>query len=990
MGGGLGLIGAQPSPGKFAPLIINEKTSNGAQVSMSIQHIAAKDNGPSQEEIRFNDYKTGANRGGGTSGFAAPALSLGGQQPVPAFGGGFQLSATGGFAPSPLQQPAPIAFAPLQQQQTGLGFAAPATTGFGTGFAAAAPRVGTFGAQTAAPAQFGSFASTAQAPGPFAPKVASPQAFGVFSAAAPASAPFAAPAASASSPFGNLATMGAFGAPVAAPSFVAPAPSLAFGSPAAQPPGNLAFKPAAMAGFTASAFAPKPATPGLSSFGQFAVPAISATTLQPGAPTQVGTYGAQPQQERPADDTLEQIQRSIRERSRDHSARTVDVEDIDDAPPMGLANKILPAYRYTTKTAARRTPRGTSGSDWAQINHSSSHFFREPPMSILSPEHLLSRGSKIVISSNPVSHSARASEREADARALRQDDNDRWSGVSKAGVRMLEAAREYPMRSEAASGLAFVDRVIGEAAPTFTKQGYSTSPPIESLREMSEKELSRVYNFEISHEYGCIKWDIVDLRHVNLDDIITIGHGLFDVYPDDYKNKPPVGQGLNKPARLTYLKFSEADEDYLNEMCQSMDASLFSNDPKKGICVVDVKHFTKYRLASRVPKVVLPVEQLHMPVDADADTRLDSSAPTSRMSDDMHAGHDDDDADVGMAGDEGGDDDQMVTAGDYSSQQSFVPFNRRGFRQPYVYHSQSVLDDVADVATHDAGSFSDGAVEFPHAAISAPRSSRRPVAESACMEIFKRVLREKTGSTAFETTRVAGALHKGKGIKDFSLSMGRSFRVGWGPNGQLVHAGRAVSADQGHIIEIEKVDTLSSSHSRHSSQGGLVAACDVPTLFRGPLEALLSCSSWEASQVGAPLWKSPVIYDTDGDKERKGTPTKKYNIFLSFLHRLQSSFAQRHLSPEHPDWSVKKAVDLVNAMCGQEQDKLDSMKKQVPLFERMDGDTPALWECRREALSNWLQEICLPEGESTQLSWKIHVSCLLPYDFPTFTSTSTH
>lgn len=947
-GGGLSLLGAQAqqqSPHKFVPLVVNEKSSNGQNLQMQIQHVAAKD-GFSQEELRLNDYKTG-NRGAVATGFGA-ALPV---------GGGFSA---GGFAPAanPMQ-PVMGGFAAQQPQLgapglSGFGSApAAATSPFGGGFGAAA-RPGAFGVATAAPTTTFGFGAPAAAPvaptgsffGNNATKVASPQTgFGSFSTAG-----FGAPAAAATSPFGQpAAAPPAFGATAFG---AAPAPS-AFGAVAPQPFGSVgggfggaggfgapgafgAVKPAAT-GFPTSSFSlNKPATPAFPTTafnaGSFSLGGFPAGAPAPGAVATQPAYASGPPERQP-DDILEQIQRRVRERSKDTSERRVEIEEIDEAPSSGLANKVMPTYRYTPKTAARVQRAVTRSSAGPLLG---SRVPQESPLSLLSPEHLMSRGKKIVISSQP-SQPAQAMRPALEARPYEDD------------ARLLAPMRDTPQRA-LGGPMSFAQHALGEAAPTLTKPGYVTKPPIEELRQRSAVELERVHNFEICHAFGTVRWQVADLRNVNLDNIVHIAEADIEVYPDDV-DKPEEGYGLNRPATLTYLQFSCGDDDHLDGMCKAMDATLVSNDARKGVCVIAVKHFTKYSLRAKPPVHVAAADPLDAAIldgtEAEESMTLDDSRTSYSQL--PFLGSDDAMANMAEASYDAENIDYNNSARDDDSPSlalhQFRSYSRLGAaRHGHPAHSpalQQHLDDDVYIVHGMAGDDDAHSAFVPALPSLLPRSQRRAVADSACMEILKRVQQSKTGSKLFSTTQMTAALSKGPGVRDFSLAMGRSFRAGWGPNNQLVHVGMAVSADQGHVVSIVKVGS----------------AAGAPAALSGPLEALLQCSTKAASPPDhAPLWKSPAIY---GDRAEQ---LKRYNAFLSFLHQARAAYARQALSPEHHDWPASKAVDLVVAMCGQEQASIESLKKQVPLFERTEGVSPGLWECRREAVSNWLQEICLPAG----------------------------
>lgn len=88
-------------------------------------------------------------------------------------------------------------------------------------------------------------------------------------------------------------------------------------------------------------------------------------------------------------------------------------------------------------------------------------------------------------------------------------------------------------------------------APVTNNPNLYTRPPLQELRAMSEEELSRVSDFAVGIEdIGEVVWDDeTDVRDVMLDDVVVIVPREICVYPDD-TIMPPIGQKLNKPARV--------------------------------------------------------------------------------------------------------------------------------------------------------------------------------------------------------------------------------------------------------------------------------------------------------------------------------------------------------------------------------------------------------------------------------------------------------
>jgi nuclear pore complex protein Nup98-Nup96 len=85
--------------------------------------------------------------------------------------------------------------------------------------------------------------------------------------------------------------------------------------------------------------------------------------------------------------------------------------------------------------------------------------------------------------------------------------------------------------------------------PTLSRPGFTTVPPIERLRKMTQEELANVESFTISCQgHGSLMFPgPTDLRGLDLDALVKFHRRpvCVDVYPKGTV-KPPIGQGLNK------------------------------------------------------------------------------------------------------------------------------------------------------------------------------------------------------------------------------------------------------------------------------------------------------------------------------------------------------------------------------------------------------------------------------------------------------------
>jgi len=152
--------------------------------------------------------------------------------------------------------------------------------------------------------------------------------------------------------------------------------------------------------------------------------------------------------------------------------------------------------------------------------------------------------------------------------------------------------------------------------PILTREGYSLEPSMKQLAAMAmddPQSLKQVANFTVRKQgVGSVTWlETVDVRNLDLDAIVALAQGSIDVYPDE-TTKPPVGNGLNRPAVITMLNIFKLDkatglptkdpelvEKYskkLKAVCASQSARFISYDGEKGVWKFETEHFSRYGL----------------------------------------------------------------------------------------------------------------------------------------------------------------------------------------------------------------------------------------------------------------------------------------------------------------------------------------------------------------------------------------------------------
>ncbi|EFA76616.1 putative nucleoporin 98 [Heterostelium album PN500] len=161
-------------------------------------------------------------------------------------------------------------------------------------------------------------------------------------------------------------------------------------------------------------------------------------------------------------------------------------------------------------------------------------------------------------------------------------------------------------------------------APKLTKPSYFCRPSIEELQKMSDYELANVRDFIIERTgYGSVMFiGDVDVRDINLDDIVTIKTREISIYPDD-STKPEVGEGLNRRALVTLqqcwplnpeggYRRSEEDltryESLLKRKSKNDGIQFLEYDGDAGLWRFKVEHFSKYSAPDTLEDAPIEVE----------------------------------------------------------------------------------------------------------------------------------------------------------------------------------------------------------------------------------------------------------------------------------------------------------------------------------------------------------------------------------------------
>ncbi|KKF97178.1 Nucleoporin nup189 [Ceratocystis platani] len=199
-----------------------------------------------------------------------------------------------------------------------------------------------------------------------------------------------------------------------------------------------------------------------------------------------------------------------------------------------------------------------------------------------------------------------------------QATGDRWNGGFC--ERGIKASVSMPSLHDSVKGneLAIVhEEEIGSPVPTPSTGKdslpgqYWMSPSIKDLSSMNRLQRQSVVDFTVGREnVGQVQFKVpVDLSNIDIDDIVDniviLETRSATVYPIAEK-KPPMGRGLNVPARITLEqswprgKRDTSDEKriakHVNRLRRIVDTEFEEYDSESGVWVFSVEHFTTYGL----------------------------------------------------------------------------------------------------------------------------------------------------------------------------------------------------------------------------------------------------------------------------------------------------------------------------------------------------------------------------------------------------------
>ncbi|KAI8544227.1 hypothetical protein RHMOL_Rhmol08G0279500 [Rhododendron molle] len=520
---------------------------------------------------------------------------------------------------------------------------------------------------------------------------------------------------------------------------------------------------------------------------------------------------------------------------------------------------------------------------------------------------------------------------------------------------------------------------INASLPTLQSSDYFIEP---CLSELATRELihpgycSRVKDLKVGRlGYGYVKFTgETDVRSLNLNEIIKFSRHEVVVYEDE-STKPEVGQGLNKAAEVTLTLQIRSSTDYGEERYREVARKLRLSTERQGACFISfepsngewkflVHHFSRFGLSG----------------DEEEDMIVDDATAEGQGLEEMRGGE------VSDIDEEPATSDSTPLSHSLPSHLGLDPVKMKEMRMLMFPSEEEEVEDLHGRFSHQKVAFSkdnlrsplqDSASKLIHR--SSPTVVRKtPLAlleykpgnyESSSSGTI--LLAQQKNGMPLKTTKREGfrldlehetpvtGSHS-RNIVDAALFMGRSFRVGWGPNGMLVHPGAPVGSSDpqrilSSVINVEKVAIDKVVRDENNKVGKeLTGFC-----FDSPLN-LHKEINHESKEVKVGSFKIKLLKLVSN---RLMLP----EICRSYIGIIEkqlevpglSSSARVVLMHQVMVWELIKVLFSDREMSGQlnfvgadnEEDMMNDRKEESP-----EVDSEALPLIRRAEFSYWLQE----------------------------------
>ncbi|GLU21993.1 hypothetical protein SLE2022_380960 [Rubroshorea leprosula] len=522
-------------------------------------------------------------------------------------------------------------------------------------------------------------------------------------------------------------------------------------------------------------------------------------------------------------------------------------------------------------------------------------------------------------------------------------------------------------------------RKIEESLPVLLSPDYYMKP---SLKDLVRQEImdpgycGRVPNFIVGRfGYGCVKFlGKTDVRWLDLDRIVKFRRHAVIVYEDE-SDKPAVGLGLNKAAEVTLrlqLRHSELQKGHPDDIIKKLrvimerqGAQFVSFNPTNVEWSFLVDHFSRFGLSD----------------DDEEDITMDDVNGVVQDPGEMNGRENsefDEETHIDTTG--------TVLTHSLPAHLRLDPVKMKEMKMlMFPVEEEEEVDDFRGISSRRKPTFGKEHIRPPlhdssqrMSLRSTPSALRKmPVAlleynpgsdsSSPCSILLtqqnkdiplKVIKREGFKLDLKQETPVTGS--HSRNIVDAALFMGRSFRVGWGPNGVLVHSGMPIAGNDSQrvlssVINVERVaidKVVRDEHNRVKKEL-------VEFAFDSPLN-LHKALNHEIKEVDVGsfhLKLQKVVSDRltlsdicrsyiDIIERQLDVPDQSSSGRLVLMHQVMVWELIKVLFSERENTGQLKSMGADN-----EEDMMQDLKEGPP-----EVDPEALPLIRRAEFSCWLQE----------------------------------
>ncbi|CAH9069669.1 unnamed protein product [Cuscuta europaea] len=507
--------------------------------------------------------------------------------------------------------------------------------------------------------------------------------------------------------------------------------------------------------------------------------------------------------------------------------------------------------------------------------------------------------------------------------------------------------------------------------PTLHSADYFTIPCLSELAFLESSRpgyCSRVVDFTVGRiGYGCIRFiGETDIRGLDLDDIVKFRKHEVVVYEDE-SLKPAVGMGLNKPAEVTLslkLGLLNQNNETLRKIIENLQlktkrqgAHFISYDRKTGEWKFLVQHFSRFGLID----------------DDEEDITMDDVSTEVQLP--LHVNgvevSDIDDVETSLT-------DTTLLSHSLPAHLGLDPIKMNEMRMlmfPSLGEEADLGNDDSRLPLNRRPLFSRESSRFqksnPHLIRKTPLALIEYSTSSfgSCSP-GSRLMLQKNNSVHFKSTNAEGFKLEAKqqtpvtsshscNVVDSALFMGRSFRVGWGPNGILVHSGAPIGSNESIISSVINLEKVSFDKVARDENNRIRHEL-VDSFFASPLNLHkeINHETQEVEVGNCSLKLQKLICDSFilPDICRSYIETVEDQLEIPGLS-LSSRMVLVH---QVMVWELIKVLFSSRKVSGKLKSQEDNDSEKEMIYEGRestpDVDTEALPLIRRAEFSYWLQE----------------------------------